>query len=270
MPPGDDTTMRQLRIAAMLCGALTMGACDAEALPANDLDMGHLRMGVSGSNAAGTVFRLRDATFDIFAPGGIIASLSSEDSATTLDVLSQPLPVGDYDVGLREGWRLEEWDEASDVTTEVEASLLPSNPVAVSIVADATTSAIFTFLVGGQPLALGQGLEIDIDIGTSCDPLDPDACATGGTCAPTPSGNTCVESTGTAAELESCTWAGCEPGLICAPADDHPACDVDDCCVSYCDVLTAGSCDDAASGDTCVGLEFSANLNVGVCITPPA
>ena len=250
-------------LAAVVCGLLATGGCDAtDQTP----DTGNLRMGVSGTSSDGTVFRLRDANFQIGAPGGLIASISTEDSDTTLDVLSQPLPAGDYTVNLVDGWRLEEWDEITDTATDVEAVLTSPSNVGVTIVADVTTTTIFTFYTASGPVSVGQGIDIDIEIEDSCSPLEADACDPGEVCAPVGDGYSCATAAATpVAELETCVFAGCQPGLVCAPAAAHPLCVDDACCIAYCDVLDANACDDSTSGETCVGLEFPADLRLGVC-----
>ncbi|MEM6991177.1 MAG: hypothetical protein AAF721_11785 [Myxococcota bacterium] len=153
---------------AAIAPVVTLAGCQD---PETANEDGSLRMGLLGSDAQGTVFRLRDATFSIEGPSP--TTVSTESAPDPVDSIVVGLPEGDYTVELEDGWRVEQWDPATDVATDVVAALTSENPADAAVLADSTTPVLFGFFVDGAgPVVIGDGgIEIDVDFSEGCDAI---------------------------------------------------------------------------------------------------
>ena len=153
----------------------TLAACAADATT------GTVALPLTTTTAEGTIYRLRDGSFQIATPGGLAIGLSTEDApdATALHV---DLDAGNYNVMLADGWRLER--NAGGAGFEpVAASMVSSNPRFFDVVDGASTAVSFIFRVDGEGnVALGGGVDIGIDVYTPCDPVAQTGCAAGERC----------------------------------------------------------------------------------------
>lgn len=79
--------------------------------------------------------------------------LRNEDPDT--DSIRASLGVGDYQINLRSGWRLER--EFAMAFSPVEATLTSPNPADFSIIETQTTNVGFAFETDGQLVSFGEG-----------------------------------------------------------------------------------------------------------------
>ena len=220
-------------------------------------------MGIVGEDNEGNIYRLRDADFDLV--GASTLSVSTEDAADPVDELSVTVPAGDYSVTLVDGWRLERFDAATQITLDVDAFLNSANPVATDVSIGVSTPLTFQFIVADAgPVTLGEGtLDIDIDVDTtlvSCEPLLQD-CQTEQGCYPI--GNpgafefVCIRSFGATPEQACDLVNECGAGLLCA---SDPRCGAAaTCCLEICE--TGAGCDGA---ETCQPFDASVP-GIGFC-----
>ncbi|MGH1344156.1 MAG: hypothetical protein ACRBN8_21535 [Nannocystales bacterium] len=100
-----------------------------------------------------------------------------------------------------------------------------------------------------------------------CDPLMPDACGAGQTCACTNADGPCQcvqQATLPAEPLEDCGFPGeCADGLACAPTGSLD-CTGASCCTPYCDLAMPNTCPEIDAGQLCSPL-FGDEGGVGVC-----
>jgi hypothetical protein len=127
----------------------------------------------------GSTYRLRDAVFAV--SGREALELSTEgspddidDGETTSDgpgcsgaacgdALTASLLVGDYQILLREGWRLERDSGAGFV--DVVSRLASANPAGFAISGGETTSVVFAFETDGRVISFERGtLEVTIAV----------------------------------------------------------------------------------------------------------
>lgn len=104
------------------------------------------------------VYRLNRAHFDLTGPE--VLTLSTEDEPNT-DSIRASLGVGDYQINLRSGWRLER--EFAMGFSPVAATLTSPNPSDFSIIESQTTSVVFAFETDGRVVSFGEG-EVNLTI----------------------------------------------------------------------------------------------------------
>ncbi len=101
-----------------------------------------------------------------------------------------------------------------------------------------------------------------------CDPLAPEACGAGETCACTNAEGPCLcvqQALLPAEYLEDCGSSGeCADGLACAPAENLE-CKGESCCTPYCDLGGPDTCLDLEGGEQCSPL-FAGEGDIGICI----
>jgi hypothetical protein len=118
----------------------------------------------------GATYRLSAARFEV--TGTESATLNSDDDpdASSLEVV---LDAGNYDVLLRDGWRLEKRTDPGGEFAAVSATLVSPNPAAFSIIEGETTRVAFAFETDGVIVDLGKGtLQLVIDVTETSNPSD--------------------------------------------------------------------------------------------------
>lgn len=145
--------MRRLMVFLCLIG-LSACAGDLErsdALFHTSDDSGSLRLALTGSDAAGNVYRLRHATLEV--SGTAMVTMSAQ-SAGRGEALYTPLPRGGYQVYLRPGFEV--------VAVQPDGSELPvtarlesANPTRVSVGARSDEQLALSFRVATTEIAFG-------------------------------------------------------------------------------------------------------------------
>src|SRR6185295_6207761 len=113
-------------------------------------------------------FRLREASFEISRQGQITAALNSESNpeARSLDAnLSQ----GNYEITLRDGWRLERQGDAGG-GQEVPAALLTANPLAFQVDDGRVTELVYSFATAQGTISFGRG-SVSVSVAVTPTPL---------------------------------------------------------------------------------------------------
>jgi len=156
-------------------GSLLMG-CGNSGQPSGDKDdtVGQLALPLTTQGASGVVYRLRDATFNIYRYGyggyggyaagggggyGQLITVSSEtdpDAAT----ISVNVEEGSYYVELLPGWHFEK--QTSSGYEAVEATLLSGETQYVWVSRRSTSFAEFQFGLGGREIWLNGDLNIGV------------------------------------------------------------------------------------------------------------
>jgi hypothetical protein len=146
--------------------------------PASTSELGQLQLALTSRGSSGALYRLRQASFEIFNQdqfGGFAGFLSSENDplATSLETT---LDIGNYQILLFSGWFLEKV-EGSQVT-RVQAQLVSSDTQDFSISANGETTVRYRFQTNGEIIEFGQGrliVQIDVDEQSSPPPPPGDA-----------------------------------------------------------------------------------------------
>lgn len=199
----------------------------------------------------GTTYRLRDAVFGVSGPETLELSSDGspgdiDDGETTSagcsgaggsascgDALTASLLVGDYQILLREGWRLQR--DSGSGFEDVAARLASANPVGFAISGGETTRVVFAFEADGRVIPFDRGaLEVVLEVEevgaipvfdpAACDFDDLQGCealACESVC-PTNDGGSC--SVRCSAVIE-CVSAQVQDGG-CLPTEDDPMCGV--------------------------------------------
>lgn len=147
-------------------GALLVSACSGDkASESTEVagGVGRVSLPLTAIGGSGAVYRLRQATFDVFnldgGPGTVLFS-ESDPLASTLE---STLPSGNYSVALQNGWFLEKAVGGS--VTTVAATLLSPSVQGVAVQVNGESSLLFVFETNGEVIELGQGqLVIDIAV----------------------------------------------------------------------------------------------------------
>lgn len=163
-----------LGLAAVACTAAAFVGCSqhdvslihSDLVPAPATETGQLQLALTSRGASGALYRLRQASFEIFNQdqfGGFAGFLSSENDplATSLETT---LDIGNYQIFLFSGWFLEKV-EGSQVT-RVQAQLLSPDAQDFSISANGETTVRYRFQTNGEIIEFGQGrliVQIDVD-----------------------------------------------------------------------------------------------------------
>jgi hypothetical protein len=128
---------------------------------------GRVALGLTTRGASGSLYRLREAAFQIVQQnggpfGGFVTFLFSEDDPLS-STLETTLPVADYSVELFSGWVLEKVENGE--VTRVQANLLSSPLQFFGIARDEESFVSYRFETGGEVIEFGEGrLVIDIEV----------------------------------------------------------------------------------------------------------
>jgi hypothetical protein len=128
---------------------------------------GRLDLALQAVSDSGKVYRLRQATFPIFAFSGSSTStqLNSEDDVS-LSVLEKFLAPGSYEIFLQDGWFIEQVDNLNGNAFPVAATLLTPQFQVFDIVSDQEKFLQFDFQVDGTRVTFGPPgrLIVGIDV----------------------------------------------------------------------------------------------------------
>ena len=153
-------------IAVLCCLSLPIG-CG----PSADHDaQGQISLSLTAESQAGVVYRLRNATFEIYNsvdPLNAVDVVSTETDPTA-NSIAVTVDPGTYGVVLLDGWRVHRVDPGGDVP--VEARLLSSATVVVSVTPGGVAPATFEFQTDGVVITTGPG-QIDINVSIEETPL---------------------------------------------------------------------------------------------------
>jgi hypothetical protein len=137
------------RIACLLTtAALGLTGC------ATHEEVGQLGLSLTGTSASGTTYRLRDAVLTINGADESFMFQTEDDPNRLL--ITQRLDIGDYNLHLTPGWRLERLRTDGPPQT-VEAILISPDPLPFLITAEAVTPVVVRFRTNGEVVALAQG-----------------------------------------------------------------------------------------------------------------
>lgn len=211
-------------------------------------DAGTLSMNLV-AHVNGSTYRLRDAVFAVSGPEAL--ELSTEGSPGDLDegettgdgsgcsgaacddALTASLLVGDYQILLREGWRLERDSGAG--FDAVASRLASANPAGFAISEGTTTSVVFSFEADGRVIPFDRGtLEVTIEVEerdglpvfdtAACDFEDVQGCEAL-TCEQACATNDGGFCSSLCADVMECVASNVERGS-CAPTEADPMCAV--------------------------------------------
>jgi hypothetical protein len=142
-------------VCLLATAALGLTACVA------DEDVGQLDLSLTGTSASGITYRLRDAELTISGVGTPIVFHTEDDPNRTL--ITEHLDVGNYNLHLGTGWRLERLGTGG-VAETVEATLISPDPQAFTIAAGVFTPVVLRFRTSGEVVDMGQG-DVGVSIG---------------------------------------------------------------------------------------------------------
>jgi hypothetical protein len=139
-----------------LCAALA--ACLTSCSDGAAHETGSVELALRGSSK-GSDYTLADATFDIEG----VEARTLETGGEVRPTLSAELPVGTYSVTLRDGWRLLETKDGTELA--VSATLVSQNPQGFDVLANSLTTVSFAFETGDGAVSFGAGsVEVGIDV----------------------------------------------------------------------------------------------------------
>jgi hypothetical protein len=210
-------------------------------------DAGTLSMNLV-AHVNGSTYRLRDAVFAVSGPESLELSTEGspddiDDGETTSDgscggaacgdALTASLLVGDYQILLREGWRLERDSGAG--FEDVASRLASTNPARFVISGGTTTSVVFAFEADGRVIPFDRGtLEVTITVEErdGVPVFDPAACdfenlqgCEALTCQAACATNDGGFCSSVCAEVMECVASGVDDGS-CSPTEADPMCAV--------------------------------------------
>jgi hypothetical protein len=154
--------MKKSTVFAWILAGLAFTACGD--VPVDSAPTGSMRMALVASGPDGVSYRLRNALFDISGPTAL--SLDSE-SDPDASVLATSVPAGSYQIGLEDGWYVEQIDSGRVLT--VNAVLMSANPQAATLTSGGTSDVVFVFQVNNLPVRFSPGtLDVAIEV-VECD-----------------------------------------------------------------------------------------------------
>lgn len=121
--------------------------------------MASLRVPLTGEDAAGTVYRLRDVQIDLV--GAALLSLSERDGIRARESLVTDLPAGEYTAYVRSGWRLME-RAAAGSEIEARAELVSINPIQIHVHEMGHVTLRLQFKRGEEALHLGAPASVHV------------------------------------------------------------------------------------------------------------
>jgi hypothetical protein len=141
------------RALAFLC-LLALSACGSELRESEAMfhlsdDSGSIQVALLGSDANGTQYRLRKATFEL--SGNAMLTLQGRNH----DQVSTPAPQGDYQMFLRPGYELVERDPSGNERV-IHASLSSPNPARLHVTAHKDGAVALSFRTEHGDIAFGQ------------------------------------------------------------------------------------------------------------------
>jgi len=159
----------RLAAGAMVACAIFPSACSRDEssgrVTAPKAETGTLKMKLQTTSESGKIYRLRQAVLPItsfFTGTGV--TLRSEDDPTRA-VLENFLAPGSYQIGLQDGWFIEQVDELLGSATFVSATLLSPQFQFFDIQSNQETFVKFDFEVDGQRVGFGPPGRLIVGIG---------------------------------------------------------------------------------------------------------
>jgi hypothetical protein len=133
----------------LLAAAAAAPGCANDPRGGNDGDLGHVRIALDATSAAGATYRLQNAQFLITGPQTLTLS---GDTPT----VEQDLPPGSYQITLLSGFSISVVN-ADGTLTPLQATLTSPNPQAFGIRSGHTSNVTFAFKVGEIVVTTGDG-----------------------------------------------------------------------------------------------------------------
>ena len=169
-------------LAAVACAVAGFVGCSqhdvsqitSDLVPAAATETGQLQLALTSRGASGTLYRLRQASFEIFRLdefGSFAGFLQSENDplATSLETT---LEIGSYQIFLFSGWFLEKVE--GNQVTRVQAQLVSPETQDFSISPNGETTVRYRFQTNGEVIEFGQGrLIVQIDVDEQSSPPPP-------------------------------------------------------------------------------------------------
>jgi hypothetical protein len=253
--------------------ALAWGGCSADSTTLVEplrAEQGSVALPLR-AEANGIAYRLRAANFDVTGPESL--TLHTDDAPDTL-VLRHPLQVGDYQIELLDGWRLERQLGAG--FEEVSASPLSPKLQSFSIAREQTTSVAYDFRTEQAVIDFNDG-----DLALSIGVQDSEFCGSGGTIERLDDGDPCTIDrcdavAGVVHELAPDAGPDCQR---CSAGAASQCCNCTGACQQCnngtCSQLAAGQAGNCESGQVCnqqgscvfndVGLGQACNVQANNC-----
>lgn len=140
-----------------LCITLALGlsAC------ATQDSTGQVELSLTGTSPSGRTYRLRDAELTVTGDNGSVVFHTEDDP--TRSQITQRLDIGNYNLQLTPGWRLERLRPNGTGETVV-ATLISPDPLPFVITANTFTPVVVQFKTDGEVVPLAQG-DLGISIG---------------------------------------------------------------------------------------------------------
>jgi hypothetical protein len=148
------------------CSQHDVSRISSDLVPAPEPEAGQLQLALTSRGASGALYRLRQASFEIFSQDqfGSFAGFLQSESDPLATSLETTLDIGNYQIALFSGWFLEKV-EGSQVT-RVQAQLLSPDTQDFSISPNGETTVRYRFQTNGEIIEFGQGrliVQIDVD-----------------------------------------------------------------------------------------------------------
>jgi hypothetical protein len=240
---------------SLMCGALLTAACSgAPAAEEEQGSSGTLTVPLLASAGAHT-YRLEGS---MWVSGPLFTYL---DLSGDSEVISTPLPTGDYNTHLYSWWLTR--DDGTGTFVPVDARLISSSSPSFSIFNRATSRIEFEFETDGQIVTIGSGsLRVAIEVHETpaiCTPLGTD-CPEGSWCAPselTGASLSCIVEGAVAVGEECASPLDCVGNASCLDFGAGPR------CAALCSSSDFGAPCEAGGTCTAQGVDY------GACVPTP-
>ena len=156
------------------CSQHDVSQITSDLLQAPAPEVGQLELALTSRGASGALYRLRQASFEIFNQEQFFAGFLQSDSDPLATSLETTLDIGNYQILLFSGWYLEKVE--GNQVTRVQAQLLSPESQDFSISANGETTVRYRFQTNGEIIEFGQGrliVQIDVDEQSSPPPTPP-------------------------------------------------------------------------------------------------
>lgn len=213
--------------------------CSAESSDA--VAAGSLNLPLTARAAGGVNYRLANGTFDLTGP---VNRALQGDAETSSTLVTAGLPVGSYQVTLRDGWQIQR-ELAGGGLLAVDAVLLSAITQTASITNGGTANVTYRFQVDDEIVELGAGqlnVNFEVETGTSSTCTAPLVDCSG----------VCVDLNRNPLNCGACGEV-CATGNICSAG----------ACIPAPPICTGGT---TLCGSTCTNVQFDAQ-NCGSCGT---
>jgi hypothetical protein len=204
---------------SVLGAVASVGGCSSSADPSQQEEAaGTLRLPLRGFGASGTQYRLRQALISVTGP---TARLYDTETDPDQFGLFYELPAGTYEVKItgqtgENTWQLERVND-DGTFTNVNATIVPPNPVTVDVLPNGQAFANLQFVLNEDDVVFGTGqlfINLSVEDRPQCEPfVSPTGCLTGQKCL----------SAFNIPDVALCTAAGAEPTGGPCVSDDQCA-----------------------------------------------